>query len=144
MIFFFTEHKIDRFILHQIVPESRFLLCYPGEGQACCEEYVRRADAVNVQFPCNGSKGQNVIIFILHFVGGEFFVSRSDEIIPVVPDKHIAFENRLLVVSQYTGPEHAVGSFHISVAVIHTDDFHIVFCVNHNFPLSPRLSGASC
>ena len=42
-------------------------------------------------------------------------------------DKHIAFEDRLLVVSQHTGPEHAVSGLDVAVAVIDADDFYIVF-----------------
>lgn len=110
------------FILKQIGFETVLLFADPGEGQTGGKEHVGAGHTPDIQLPCNACKRQDIIVRIVHLVGGELLVFVSDDIISVVKDEHIAFEGGLLVVGRHTGLKAGVSRFDVSVTVVKSRD----------------------
>ena len=81
-----------------------------------------RGQLADIQLTGNGSKSENIIIAVGHFVGDKFLVFFSDEIVSALIDEQIAFEGRLLIIGGNARLETAMGSLDVSVAVVDTDD----------------------
>ena len=123
------------FILKQIGLEAVLLFADPGEGQADGKKHFGIGQAPDVQFPCNGCQCQDIIILVVHLVGGEFLVLIPDDIIPPLINQHIALEGGFLVVDGHAGLETGVGRLDVPVSVVDADDHGlVVHSIIHSFP----------
>ena len=67
-------------------------------------------------------EGQDVVVTVRHFVGGELLVFFSNQIISALIDQQIALEGRLLVKRGHAGFEAAVSRLDVAIAVVDADD----------------------
>ena len=135
MVFHLAEGKYHLTVLKQIVLKIAFLLTYPSKRQTCRNINVGFGDTLSPKLPCNRSKGEDVIVLVVKFVGFEFLVPDTDGIIRSVPYEQVGYKGRFGIAFHNARGKAAVCRFHIAVAVVDTDEIGLVHFL-HTF-ISP-------
>lgn len=94
--------------------------------------HTGRGLLADIQLSCNGSKGQNIVVTVCHFVRDKLLVTFAHGVIAAVVDKQIAFEGRLLVRDDHARRKAAMCSLDIPIAVVDADDYRVIVHIVHS------------
>ena len=99
--------------------------------------HTGRGLLADIQLSCNGSKGQNIVVTVCHFVRDKLLVTFAHGVIAAVVDKQIAFEGRLLVRDDHARRKAAMCSLDIALAVVDADDYRVIVHIVHSLSFLP-------
>ena len=74
------------------------------------------------------------MIWVADLVRGELPVSAADDVVFAVVNQQVLRVGRLVVEGQHAGGEDAAGGFQVAVAIVNSDDLHVLKLF-HNVPL---------
>ena len=86
-----------------------------------------------VLLPDTGER-QDVVIRVADLVRGELPVSAANDVVFAVVNEQVLCVGRLVVEGQHAGGEDAAGGFQAAVAIVNSDDLHVLQLF-HNVPL---------
>ena len=139
VVFDAAPGEIHMIVLEQIGAEALTLGLHPGQGQTGGDVHAGFGHPVLPQLLSDAGECQDVVIRVADLVQGELSVPAADDVVFAVINEQILRVDRLVVEGQHAGGEDAAGGFQVSIAIVNSDDLHVLKLF-HNVPLF-RLFG---
>ena len=134
VVFDAAPDEIHMVVLEQIGTKALTLGLHPGQGQTGGDVDAGFGHPVFPKLLTDAGEGQDIVIRVADLVRGELPVSAADDVVFAVVNQQVLRVDGLVVEGQDAGREDAAGGFQVAVAIVNSDDLHVLKLF-HNVPL---------
>ncbi len=134
VVFDAAPDEIHMVVLEQIGTKALTLGLHPGQGQTSGDVHASLSHPVLPQLLPDTGERQDVVIRVADLVRGELPVSAANDVVFAVVNQQVLCVDGLVVEGQDAGGEDAAGGFQVAVAIVNSDDLHVLKLF-HNVPL---------